>query len=152
MTRIRMHYLLIVMLPSLGNYTCNHSGPRNAHLQDANAYCAKGFVNFWAILVYLWLLFFRCNFEVVLRGLRLSVWLWWMLIQDGKEKREKASDSERKRNIGLVMVCGKQIKALLKKSGNKNQDGGGGGGGGIQVSQEDHPLITARKWWQWLNN
>ena len=27
------------MLPSLGNYTCNHSGPRNAHFQDANAYC-----------------------------------------------------------------------------------------------------------------
>ena len=48
-----------------------------------------------------------------------------MLIQDGKEKKENASDSERKGMIGLFIVCSKQIKVLLeKKTGGKNQDGG----------------------------
>ena len=51
-----------------------------------------------------------------------------MLIQDGKERRENASDSERKGMIGLVIVCSKQIKVLLeKKLGGKSGWEGGGG-------------------------
>ena len=63
-----------------------------------------------------------------------------MLIQDGKEKRENAFDSEGKGMIGLFVVCSKQIKVNTGRK--KIRMGGGGGGvlgGGGGTSQPERP-------------